>query len=214
VDSEDVPVEFRAVSGERWPDLERLFSESASEELGNPSRCWCMEWRLASHREWRESAEAGGEGNREGMRRFVASGQVPGIIAYVDGVPAAWCSVSPKPPLVGLARVSERLDGTYGEFEDGDEWAVICFYVPEKHRGIGLMGQLLEAAVAYAAEQGARVVEGYPMDAGWETDGAGGTRKAFELAGFVEVRRAGEHQSVMVWDRQRAGGARLPDGRE
>jgi hypothetical protein len=187
-------VEFRAVSGERWPDLERLFSESASEELGNPSRCWCMEWRLASHREWREAAEAGGEGNREGMRRFVASGQVPGIIAYVDGVPAAWCSVSPKHQLIGLARLGER----YGRFDDGEEWAVICFYVAEKHLGSGLMGQLVAAAANYAGENGARLVEGYPMDAGWETDGAGGTRKAFELAGFVELRRAGEHQSVMV----------------
>ena len=43
------------------------------------------------------------------MRRFVASGEVPGIIAYVDGVPAGWCSVSPKPPLIGLARLSEKL---------------------------------------------------------------------------------------------------------
>jgi GNAT superfamily N-acetyltransferase len=159
-----------------------------------------MEWRLTSHREWRDAAEAGGERNREGMRRFVASGEVPGIIAYVDGAPAGWCSVSPKPPLVGLAGLSEKLGGQYGQFSDGAEWAAICFYVSEKHRGIGLMGQLVAAAVQYAAENGARLVEGYPMDAGWETDGAGGTRKAFERAGFVEVRRAGEHQAVMVWE--------------
>jgi GNAT superfamily N-acetyltransferase len=202
-------VEFHPVTTDRWPDLERLFSESAGEELGNPSRCWCMEWRVASHGQWRESAEAGGEANREGMRRFVASGEVAGIIAYADGEPAGWCSVSPKPSLVGLARVSERVGGSYGEFEDAAEWAVICFYVPEKHRGVGLMGQLLEAAVAYAAENGARVVEGYPMDTGFETDGAGGTRNVFERAGFVEVRRANEHQAVMVWE---AGRQRMRNG--
>jgi GNAT superfamily N-acetyltransferase len=188
-------VEFHPVTRDRWPDLKRLFGESAEEDLGNPSRCWCMEWRLASHREWREAAGAGGEANREGMRRFVASSEVPGIVAYVDGEPAGWCSVSPKPQLVGLAKLGQA----YGRFEDAAEWAVICFYVPEKHRGIGLMGRLIEAAVRYAAENGARIVEGYPMDAGWETDGAGGTRKVFERAGFVEARRASEHQAVMVW---------------
>jgi GNAT superfamily N-acetyltransferase len=193
-------VEFRPVTPERWAELERLFSESAGEELGNPSRCWCMEWRLASHREWREAAEASGEANRKGMGAFVTSGHVPGILAYVDGEPAGWCSVSPKPPLVGLARLSERLDDVYGRFEDGNEWAVICFYVPEKHRGTGLMGQLLEGAVRYAAENGARVVEGYPFEPEYATDGAGGTTKVFERAGFVEVRRASEHQAVMVWE--------------
>jgi GNAT superfamily N-acetyltransferase len=123
---------------------------------------------------------------------------VPGIIGYVNGEPAGWCSVSPKPPLVGLARLSERLDGVYGAFEKPSEWAIICFYVAETQRGTGLMGALLDAAVKHAAESGARTVEGYPMDEGWETDGAGGTRRAFERAGFVEVRRASEHQAVMV----------------
>jgi GNAT superfamily N-acetyltransferase len=188
-------IEFLPVTGERWGDLERLFSESAGEELGNPSRCWCMEWRITSHREWRDAAGAGGEANREGMRRLVEAGEVPGIIAYVDGVPAGWCSVSPKPPLIGLAKLGD----TYGRFDDRAEWAVICFYVPERHRGMGLMGRLTEAAVEYAAENGASAVEAYPMDAGSETDGAGGTRKAFERAGFREVRRAGERQAVMVW---------------
>lgn len=41
--------EFHPVTRKRWPDLDRLFSESAGEELGNPSRCWCMEWRTERH---------------------------------------------------------------------------------------------------------------------------------------------------------------------
>ncbi len=186
-------IEFYPVTRERWPDLERLFSESAGEELGNPSRCWCMEWRMTPHRDWWRAAEAGGGENREGMRRFVESGQVPGIIAYVDRLPAGWCSISPKPPLVGLARRSERLDRAYGRFDDRDEWVVICFYVPEAQRGKGMMVRLLEAALDYAAENGARVVEGYPSDPEFVDDGAGGTTKVFERAGFEEVRRVGEH---------------------
>jgi predicted GNAT family acetyltransferase len=195
-------LEFRPVTTDGWPDLERLFSESAGEELGNPSRCWCMEWRMTPHREWWGAAEEGGERNREGMRRFVASGEVPGIIAYVDGEPAGWCSVSPKPPLVGLARQSERQESQFGGFEDADEWAVICFYVPDSQRGKGMMQRLLEAAVSYATENGARVVEGYPFEVEYATDGAGGTIEVFARAGFEEVRRIGEHQALMRWVRR------------
>jgi len=190
---------FHRVTRERWPDLERLFSESAGEELGNPLRCWCMEWRLTSHGQWREAARAGGGDNREGMRAFVASGEVPGIIAYVNGEPAGWCSVSPKPSLIGLARLGEKLSGQYGDFDQPAEWAVICFYVPETQRGKGLMVRLLEAAREYAAEDGARIVEGYPLEAAYADDGAGGTIEVFARAGFTEVRRIGRHQAVMRW---------------
>jgi GNAT superfamily N-acetyltransferase len=197
-------VEFRAVISDRWPDLERLFRESESEELGNPSRCWCMEWRLRSHGQWREAAEVGGERNREAMSRLVASGEVPGIIAYVDGAPAGWCSVSPKPQLIGLARLSERLEGSHGDFDRPSEWAVICFYVRESQRGSGLMLRLLEAARDYAAEKGAQTVEGYPFEPEHATDGAGGTTTVFARAGFKEVRRLSEHQALMRWRRNPA----------
>jgi len=195
-----VSIVFLPVTRGRWPDLERLFSASGGEALGNPSRCWCMEWRLASHEEWEKGAEAGGKPNREGMRRFVASGEVPGIIAYVDGEPAGWCSVSPRPSLIGLKTAAE-----YRNFEDPNVWVVICFYVPETQRGKGMMLHLLEAAMRYAAENGARVVEGYPFEAAHAGDGAGGTIEAFERAGFKEVRRVSEHQAVMRWYRQRTG---------
>ena len=192
-------LEFHPVTPDLWPDLERLFSESAGEELGNPSRCWCMEWRMTPHRDWHRAAEEGGLRNHEGMRKFVASGEIPGIIAYVDGKAAGWCSVSPKPPLVGLARRSDRVKGEYGRFDNRDEWAVICFYVPETHRGKGMMVELLKAATEYAAANGAEVVEGYPFEPEHATDGAGGTTVVFERAGFREVRRLNEHQALMHW---------------
>ena len=179
---------FHPVTADRWPDLDRLFSESAGEELGNPSRCWCMEWRLASHRAWREGA---GEANREGMRRWVGGGDVPGILAYVDGKPAGWCSVSPKSSLVGF-RQPKDFPQAGGSASRGAAtqavWSVICFYVPEAHRGQGLMGRLLLAAVTYAKANGAQVIEGYPFVPEKADDGAGGTTAVFERAGFERVR--------------------------
>jgi GNAT superfamily N-acetyltransferase len=181
--------EFHPVTPDRWPDLERLFRESAGEELGNPSRCWCMEWRLPDREQWKAGA---GEPNRRAMERFVTEGNVPGIVAYVDGEPAGWCSISPRPSLIGLERA-----GGFRRFADPDIWSVICFYVPETHRGQGLMRGLLEAAVAYAASNGARIVEGYPFDAKFAGDGAGGTIETFAAAGFEETARISEHQATM-----------------
>ena len=188
-------VEFHPVTPDRWPDLDRLFSESAGEELGNPSRCWCMEWRLASHRAWREGA---GEANRDGMRRWVEGGDVPGILAYVDGEPAGWCSVSPKPSLAGFRQLKD-----FPQSENPAVWSVICFYVPEKRRGQGLMGRLLGAAVEFAAANGAQVIEGYPFVPEKADDGAGGTTVVFERAGFERVRELLPGQWLMA---HRVGG--------
>jgi GNAT superfamily N-acetyltransferase len=105
---------------------------------------------------------------------------VPGIIAYVDGEPAGWCSVSPRPQLIGMKAELRHPEAT-------DIWSVICFYVPEQHRGYGLMGALLSAAVDYAKANGARIVEGYPFIPELATDGAGGTTSIFERAGFTRI---------------------------
>lgn len=181
-------LDFHPVTPDRWPDLEKLFSASASESLGNPSRCWCMEWRR-SRSDWERDA---GEGNRQGMKRFVESGQVPGILAYINGEPAGWCSVSPRPTLVGLKQA-----GQYRRFEDPTIWVVICFYVAEKHHGRGIMKALLRAAVDYAIGQGAKIVEGYPAEPQFFGDGAGGSIPVFEQAGFQQVYRINPMQVTM-----------------
>lgn len=182
-------LEFLPVTRERWADLERLFSESAGEDLGNPSRCWCMEWRMTSRDEWMDGA---GDVNRGKMRQHIDDGNIPGIIAYVDGVPSGWCSVSPRPQLVGL-----EATGRYRDFADPTAWVVLCFYVPETQRGHGMMLHLLDAAKGHARAGGARVLEGYPPEAAFAGDGAGGTIEVFRKAGFIESARVGEHSAVM-----------------
>ncbi len=136
-----------------------------------------MEWRLANRQDWRDGA---GDLNHNRMRDFVASGEVPGIIAYVDGEPAGWCSVSPRPQLIGMRDALRHPDAA-------DIWSVICFYVPEQHRGRGMMGALLSAAVDYAKANGARIVEGYPFVPEMADDGVGGTTLIFERDGFERV---------------------------
>ncbi len=43
-------------------------------------------------------------------------------------------------------------------------WSVTCFVVAKGHRGTGLTYELAAATVEHAREQGAQLLEGYPME--------------------------------------------------
>jgi GNAT superfamily N-acetyltransferase len=82
-------------------------------------------------------------------------------------------------------------------------WAVTCFVVRREHRGDGLAGALLEAAVAAARAGGARVVEGYPVDravrpAASTAELWHGTVGLFTRAGFTETARPTPARPVMT----------------
>ena len=119
------------VTPERWADLERLFTESAGEELGNPSRCWCMEYRLADYDDWLRGA---GDRNREAMRHVV---EPPARHRESSRTRTASLQAGalsrPGQRLIGLRR--PRRDRDFG----GPTWSIVCFYVAEPHRGHGLM---------------------------------------------------------------------------
>jgi GNAT superfamily N-acetyltransferase len=46
--------------------------------------------------------------------------------------------------------------------DDTPVWSVVCSYVAKPYRGRGLQHSLLAAAMSYARENGARVLEAYP----------------------------------------------------
>jgi GNAT superfamily N-acetyltransferase len=89
-------------------------------------------------------------------------------------------------------------------------WSVVCFFVARSHRRKGLTVALLKAAVAYAREQGARIVEGYPVEPkqGSMPDvfAYTGLVGAFEKAGFVEVARRSKSRPIMRCVIKRARG--------
>jgi hypothetical protein len=67
-------------------------------------------------------------------------------------------------------------------------------------RAEGLTVQLLRGAVQYATEQGAQVVEGYPVELEQEMPALfayTGLVSAFKQAGFVEVARRSERRPMM-----------------
>jgi hypothetical protein len=64
------------------------------------------------------------------------------------------------------------------------------------------MVRLLQGAVGYALENGAQIVEGYPVDPGGEQVSGGSTGfvglvSAYRKAGFVKVARPNERRAIM-----------------
>ena len=114
-----------------------------------------MWWRISRDEFDRQK----GDGNRRAMKAIVTSGVVPGILAYENSVPVGWCSVAPREQYASLNRspVLKRID-------DRPVWSIVCFFVGKEHRGKGIMRQLIQAAVDYAASKGAGIVEAYPAE--------------------------------------------------
>jgi GNAT superfamily N-acetyltransferase len=175
------------VTPDRWQDLETLFGPR-----GAVGGCWCMWFRLTRA----EFDQQKGEGNRLCMQEIVKAGEVPGLLAYHAGVPVAWCSVGRREnfPVLDRSRVLKRVD-------DQPVWSVVCFFIHKKYRRMGLSVELLRGAVEYAHSQGARIIEGYPVDPkrGKAADvfAFTGLLGTFLAVGFVEVMRRSETRPIM-----------------
>ena len=177
----------RPLTPDRWSDLERLFGPR-----GACGGCWCMWWR-ETHAEFERRK---GAGNKRAMSRIVSSGEVPGIIGYIGDEPVAWCSIAPRDrfPRLERSRILKRID-------DEPVWSVVCFFIARTYRKLGLSRRMLEQAVLYAAGEGARLVEGYPVEPkkGKTADAFAytGLAQIFRSAGFAEVERRSETRPIM-----------------
>lgn len=151
-----------------------------------------MWWRLKRS----EFEKQKGAGNKRALKKIVDSGAAPGLIAYLRGKPIAWCSVAPREDFPGLdrSRVLKR-------FDEQPVWSIVCFFVARELRGQGVSELLLKAATEYARKQGAKILEGYPVEPhkdrmpdafAWT-----GLAAAFRKAGFKEVVRRSETRPIM-----------------
>ena len=143
---------------------------------------------------WRPLAErqtASNQDRKKAMKQTINAGMPIGILAYQDGQPMAWCSIAP--------RLSYRpLDGDeYPGIKEDEVWSLVCFFVPRKLRGLGIMKHLLQQALRTARKRGAQVVEAYPVDPDSPSYRFMGFISAFKKAGFVETKLAGKRRHVM-----------------
>ncbi len=174
--------EFHSLTSDRWPDLVKLF-----ERHGNPGYCWCMTWRLAGAA-YRQLDAAG---RQRALHSLVQSHIPIGVLAYCDREPIGWCSVAPRETYPRLEKST-----TLKRVDDRPVWSIVCFFVRRDMRGQGVARLLLRAAVEYAAAQGARIVEGYPVEPGQSYQFMG-SPALFNAAGFREVARMENDRAIV-----------------
>ena len=184
-------IETSPTTPELWGDVVSAFGRRGDD----PSWCWCQRFLEAS-----DAAD-----NRAALRLQVSTSPVPpGLVAYVDGLPAGWTRVMPRPDLPGI--LANRALSRVLTADDG-AWWVTCFAVQQRFRGLGVARALLDAAVSHAGQHGATSVEGHPVDTealkAERTSGSAlftGTMRLFVAAGFVEIGRTYPSRPVMRFD--------------
>ena len=185
--SEAKPLSFRSVTFERWKDVETLFGEK-----GACAGCWCMYWRQTR----REFNEKKGEGNRIALKRLVKGKAQTGIIAYDKKIPVGWIAFAPREEYRRLetSRVLKVVDNK-------PVWSVVCFFIDKKYRRKGLTVELLKEAGKFAKKNGAKILEGYPVDPKTKDYAPvfayTGLASAFRKAGFSEAARRSETRPIM-----------------
>ena len=171
---------------DRWPDLETLFGKQ-----GAYSGCWCMWWRLAGA----DFGNARSAERKAAFSEIVAEGREPGLLAYADDIPVGWCAIAPRSefPRFDRSRYWKPVD-------DEPVWSLNCFYIARGQRGRGIATALLHAAITFARERGAHLLEAYPKEG---EEGASdsslytGTASMFRAAGFTEVARRHPQRPMM-----------------
>jgi GNAT superfamily N-acetyltransferase len=172
-------IEIYPLTPDRWDDLAALFGRS-----GAMMGCWCMYWRMTSS----DFSHTSSQQHREGFETLVRSGATAGLLAYVDGQPAGWCSVAPRSSYPRLAH-----SRTLTQLDDQPVWSIVCFFIKPSYRGQGLAAGLLQAAIGYGRQQGVPTLEAYPLDTAHaqipDASAYMGTLDLYLSAGFHIARR-------------------------
>jgi GNAT superfamily N-acetyltransferase len=201
----DTPAELTIVPANEaaCEDLQALFGTR-----GTAAICQCQRYKLRPREAF---AKFPVEERRHRLRQQTDCGNpraesTSGLVAYLDGEPAGWCAVEPRPAYEGLLR-NNRVpwEGRAEDKTDERVWAVTCVFVRAGFRGQGIAYALARAAVDFARERGARAVEAYPIltEPGaritWDEIHVG-NRSIFEAAGLTEVAHPTPRRIVMRLD--------------
>ncbi len=182
------PITVVPATAEHWADLETVFGTR-----GDAARCFCQ-FYLTVGRAYEDSAER----NREALCAQVSQQPPPGLLAYAGDEPAGWIQVGPRGsyPRITTNRRTAAL-------ESHGVWRCTCFVVRVGHRRKGVARALLDAAIEFARDQGAEVLEGHPVDlatrVGRTTSAElyHGALSMFLDTGFTEVLRTGRDRPVV-----------------
>lgn len=174
-----VTITTEVATSARWDDVQRALTGG-----GDGASCQCI-WPMLSNKDWNATTTPQ---RTEMFRDEIEQGPPPGLVGYVDGDAAGWIRIGPRTRQERVPRTRMIAASSTEPFDDESVWAVTCFVVRREHRGQGLNLELLKAAVEYARDSGARLIEGYPVDTKGEKQRANelfhGTLGTFLTAGF------------------------------
>ena len=175
------PLAFRPLTPRLMDDLGAVLRGSWG------STCWCMFPRL-TNAEMRDLPGSGSvsQRRRDAMTKLSRRRRAPGLVAFEDAEPVGWIALAPRSECARIeaSRATPRVDAV-------EVWVIPCITVRKNARGRGIALASIEAAVAYAAGQGAPAVEAYPRADGVRTGDDNvyfGTEALFRRAGFRTIR--------------------------
>ncbi len=175
---------------DRWADFEGLFKRGGPQNM-----CWCMAWRVSSA----EMSTRTREQNKGDFNAIVAEGREPGLLAYDGEKAVAWIAVAPRSEVAARFTARARI---YKPIDNVAVWSVTCFYTRRDYRAQGISKALLNAAVAYAFDHGAPMVEAYPYVPADDAPASEysvytGALSLFLKAGFTEVARPSPARAIV-----------------
>ena len=188
----DIELCFEPVTAERWDDFEKLFGPQ-----GAFYNCWCVALRLPHAVRTRMQLHE----RRDHIRARIGIGPPPGILAYTGTEPVAWVQVGPRhdvPQFNSPRTVSRPVDEA--DASDPPGGAVSCFFLKPGLRGNGLSHRLLDGAIEHARREGARFLDGCPIDHVKQAKSVTlciGSTRIFEAAGFEVVGRRKDGRPLM-----------------
>lgn len=157
-----------------------------------------MWWRVPRP----DMVEGLGKGNKALFRDRVEAGPPPGLVGYEDAdTPVGWVQVGPRldvPNWNQPRRLTAPLDPA--DAMDASVWGISCFVVRVGFRRRGHFGALLDAAIEWAARNGARVLDACPVDAPACRPASAlyhGLAEAFRERGFEELARRRPDRPLM-----------------
>lgn len=184
VETEAGPLVCHPLTPDRFSDMEEVFGDR-----GVARDCFCMYWRRP------DGGFADDRDNRDRFADMLGQETVPpGLLGYIDREPLGWVQVGPRSdfPTLRRSRLLKPVD-------DIEPWTINCFVVRTGRRRRGVGRALLASAIAYARDQGAEIVEAYPVDGPRSSavDYYTGTLEMFAEHGFVELIRRNDTRPIV-----------------
>ena len=183
-----MPETVKPLTPDLWPAFEDLFGKQ-----GACYGCWCTHFRLPPA----VRRENDKQRNKDHIRARIEAGPAPGLLAFDGEKAVGWMQIGPRadvPEWNNAGRVSAPLEPGHGA--DQGVWAISCFFIRNAARGRGLSHRMVAAGIAFARQNGARLLEACPIDQSKDSRSIGlfvGSTRVFEKAGFARVaeRKAG-----------------------